>query len=149
LSNTLIAGDLTVDGTFSVTSGNTINSIDTLYLQTNPLASLVDIFNGAITMDNSGKIQAKVVAANEFQAVGGQSIGEGKIFTGTKEVFIATPLVKSNSRILITPTKESNQVLSVIDKVTDFGFTVTVPNVVAQDLSFDWFIINEIAGVEN
>ncbi|MDD5416249.1 MAG: MerR family DNA-binding transcriptional regulator [Candidatus Daviesbacteria bacterium] len=75
LADTLIAGDLMIDGTMSI-SGNSINSsgvgLDspevsngTLYLQNSTLAQGLDIFNGKVTIDPAGNIttQGKVIAS--------------------------------------------------------------------------------------
>jgi len=62
LGSTSIAGNLNINGTFSVDSaanGDSINSLSTLYLQNSPLAEMLDIFNGNVTIDKSGNITTK------------------------------------------------------------------------------------------
>ncbi|HVZ11945.1 MAG TPA: hypothetical protein VG965_02855 [Patescibacteria group bacterium] len=68
LADTNVLGALRVDDSFSI-SRNSINvesqadssdpSNGVLYLQNSPLASLVDIFNGGVVIDNTGSIVTK------------------------------------------------------------------------------------------
>jgi len=81
LGTTTIAGDVSVDGTLSLT-GNSINSVGAgsssptggsenptptgiLYIQNSPLAEGVNFFNGLITMDNKGNIMVQTITAKE------------------------------------------------------------------------------------
>jgi hypothetical protein len=151
LGATTIAGDLTVDGTFTITNGNTINSIDTLYLQSSTLSKLVDFFSGLVTIDNTGTIKAQFVTANQLQVISGKSSGTGTIRAGFSTVDISTNVVKSTSRILITPNAAITTPLAVTAKVeqnkttnTNGKFTVSLPYATTQDIHFDWLIINEV-----
>ena len=143
LSNTLIAGDLTIDGTLQISNGSEINALPILYFQNSPLATKVDFFNSQVVIDQNGNLTAQTISASEYQGVAGKSVGSGKILSGTKSSAILTPLVKPNSRILVTATTETGQVLSVTEKVEGLGFTVSIPSLTSQDIPFDWFIINE------
>ncbi|OGE30366.1 hypothetical protein A2631_01160 [Candidatus Daviesbacteria bacterium RIFCSPHIGHO2_01_FULL_44_29] len=55
LGQTTIAEEVNVDGTLSVT-GNAINSIGTLYLQSAPLSTKLDIFGGKLVIDIDGNL---------------------------------------------------------------------------------------------
>ncbi len=168
LASTTIAGDLTVDGTFSI-SQNSINvagitchpesssgsikwipdqvgndnGCGILFLQNSPLAQGVDILNGLVTIDKKGNLKAQSVTVSEFRVVANKISGSGKISSGAKSVDIENTQVMKNSRILITPTSETNLVLAVTDKVEGKKFIVSAPQIVAADLNFDWFMITE------
>ncbi len=143
LASTFIAGDLTIDGALSIENGSEINVIGILYLQKSLLAKGLDILNGKVTIDKEGNLRAQSVTVAEFKVVAGKISGSGKIASGTKSVEIENSRVSPNARILITPTSETNLVLAVTDKLEGKKFTVSAPQVVANDLIFDWFMINE------
>ncbi|MDO8570694.1 MAG: tail fiber domain-containing protein, partial [Candidatus Daviesbacteria bacterium] len=80
LSNTIIAGNFSVDGTMSLT-GDSINSIGvisspdggpegllgggngTLFIQNSSLAQSVNFFNGQVTIDKTGKLTVQEIVA--------------------------------------------------------------------------------------
>lgn len=154
LANTSIAGDLIVDGTLSV-NGSSINVIGSptcsetktncgvLYFQNSPLAYQVDFFNGLVTIDKTGNLRAQTLIVAEFKVVANKISGSGKIIAGTKSVDLENPLVKSSSRILITPSSETDLVLAVINKEEGRKFTVSTAQTATKDIIFDWFIVNE------
>lgn len=142
LSKTLIAGDLTVDGTLTLT-GSSLNTLGTLFIQNGPLAGNIDFFNGLVTIDKLGNLRAQIVTVAEFRVVANKISGSGKINTGTKSVYIENPLVKSSSRILITPTLETDFVLAVVEKAEGKKFTVATAKEATKDIVFDWFMVNE------
>lgn len=156
LASTNVAGDLVVDGTLSIT-GNSVNVIGSpdctdggvpcgiLYLQNSPLAYLVNLFNGLVTIDKFGNIRAQAVIVAEFKVISGKISGSGKIEAGSKFSEIDNPLVKPTSRILITPTQETSLVLAVTTKEEGKKFTVSSAQIVDKEIVFDWFLVNEIA----
>ncbi len=155
LANTTVAGDFVQDGTLTITNGSTINSYGTMYLQNSPLAEKLDIFNGQVTIDNKGtlvaqNISAKTVKVAEYKVISGKTSGSGVIKAGTKSVDILNGVVNQTSRILITPTSDTDFVLAVTSKINadpttnKLGkFTVSAPKIAPADLSFDWWMINE------
>ncbi len=154
LANTMVAGDLTVDGTLAL-NGNSLNVIGApdcseenktcgiLYIQNSPLAYQVDFFNGLASIDKFGNFKAQTVTVAAFKVVANKISGSGKIATGTKSVDIENAQVHPNSRILITPNSETNLVLAVTDKSEGKKFTVSAAQTVPSDVIFDWFLINE------
>ena len=67
LGKTTIAGDLSIDGTLSL-SGDTGNAMDTLFLQSSPLARLINLFNGKVLIDKDGNITIEgLVSANKVE----------------------------------------------------------------------------------
>ncbi|TSC65990.1 MAG: Uncharacterized protein CEO21_288, partial [Microgenomates group bacterium Gr01-1014_80] len=118
LPKTTVAGDLNIDGAFSI-SGNSINVIGVsqgdalstqgvplyngiLYLQNSPLAQAVDIFNGLVTIDNTGNLVAQTITASEYRVKAGQTSGSGTLAAREFEVPIFNTSVGTNSRILIS-----------------------------------------------
>ncbi len=134
LGTTTVAGDLSVDGTFSVT-GNSINALTTLFIQNNPLSNLVDFFNGKATIDKNGRI------AVESLALGDQSVGKGIIPAGATEVTIPTNAVSPTSHIFLTPTTDlaGGLVVGPITAGTSFKVILTQPNL--SGVSFNWLIV--------
>jgi hypothetical protein len=149
LADTNIAGNLTVDGTMTIT-GDSINSLGTLYIQSSPLAEFVDIFNGLVTIDKTGKVVAveivtdvlTITATKKDSSENDPTIGSGKIETGELEVAVFTNRVTSNSKIFVQPrSKTGGQPLNVIDIVESAGFVVTVEKPFEEDITFDWWVI--------
>ncbi len=132
LGHTIIAGDLTQAGNFSVVgnlsiNGGSINSIDTLKLQ-----------DGLVTIDKNGNLVAQSILVAEFKVVANKISGSGKISAASSSADVVNPLVTQNSRILITPTSPTNQVLAVTSKVDGQKFTVSANEKPNTDISFDW-----------
>ncbi len=150
LGSTRISGDLNIDGTLSITNGNTINALSTLYLQSSPLAEHIDIFNGKVTIDRDGtlkaeKVEAKTIQTEQINLLTGKTSGSGKLQAGKFEVPVFNNLVTSHSRVIITPTSRTSLTLSVTDKIEGAGFVVGTAVPVTQDVNFDYIIINEVA----
>ncbi|MCL4366165.1 MerR family DNA-binding transcriptional regulator [Patescibacteria group bacterium] len=154
LAATTVAGDLTVDGTLSL-NGNSVNVIGSpvcsevnkdcgiLYIQNSPLAYQVNFFNGLVAIDKAGNLRAQTVTVAAFKVVANRISGSGKITAGTKSVDIENAQVEDNARILITPNSETNLVLAVTNKAAGKKFTVSVAQPATEDITFDWFLINE------
>jgi hypothetical protein len=140
LGSTTIAGDLSVDGTFSV-SENKINAIGTLYLQSSALAEELDIFNGKVVIDKNGGIVAQSLEVAEIRITPDKSTGNGSIGTDQNIVEITNPLAKSNSKIFVTPKTLTDQVIAVTEK-TDGKFKVSTNSNPSSTLDFDYWIIN-------
>jgi hypothetical protein len=147
LGTTTIAGDLSVDGTFSITEGSKINALPVLYFQTTPLAEAVDFFNGLITFDKTGTINAKVVKAasittEDLKLKSGKSAGTGTMLIGQSSVEIPSSLVHSYSKIMLTITNDAEEILRVTAKVEGDHFVVSTRRPVITQVDFDWVIIN-------
>lgn len=151
LANTVIAGDLIQDGTFSITNGNEINVIGTgtendgiLFIQRSPLASSVNFFDGLFTLDKSGSFKAPSVTVANFKVVANKISGSGTIKAGEKSIIIDNPLVKQNARILVTPTSANNVILAVTEKTDDQSFIVSTAFDSTTDITFDWWMVQEV-----
>ena len=142
LGNTTIAGNFSVDGTLSLT-GDSLNSIGTLYLQDGPLADSLNIFNGLITMDKTGNISAKSVTASQFQVNSNTSAGTGIIPTGSTQLVIPNTLVEANSIILLTPDRPLDQTMAVTNKIPGATFTVQLLHPEMLDTSFNYLIVGQ------
>jgi len=149
LGNTTIAGNFSVDGTLSLT-GDSLNSIGTLYLQDNPLADKLDLFNGVVQIDKKGNITAQgeltttkvKVNSKDFAS---SSIGSGQILASDTQALIQTAAVTNSSKIFITPTTSTgSQTIIVSQKLPGQGFIVSLDHTYSQDVKFDWFIVDEV-----
>jgi len=143
LGNTTIAGELSQDGTLSITSGNSINALGILYFQNSSLADSVDFFNGKVTIDKTGTLTAQTISSSEIRATANRVVGTSKIVAGTTSVDITSPIVHTSSHILLTPDTATSQVLGISAKVEGNKFTVSIPNATPTDIPFDWLIVNE------
>ncbi|HEY4694655.1 MAG TPA: hypothetical protein VIH52_01700, partial [Candidatus Nanoarchaeia archaeon] len=111
---------------------------------------------GLIALDGdmtiSGKVSAKVVAAEEFKVKEAADTEEGKsqktagsatLPAGASELTIETVKVEENSLIFITPTKLTPQALAVVEKIAGESFKVAVSTEATEDITFNWIIINQ------
>lgn len=144
LAKTIIAGDLTVDGIFSIESGSIINSIPALFIQKSSQANLVDFFDGKITLDRDGTLKAASVIVAEFKVLANKISGSAKIPKGERQIKVENKLIKEDSRILITPTSEIDSVLAVTKKLDNEGFVVSTAKILVEDATFDWWVIGEV-----
>lgn len=144
LGSTIVAGDLVQDGTLSLTNGNTINALPVLYFQKTDLAEKIDFFNGLVTIDKEGSMSAQAITTGELKVQANKISGAGKILVGSKTVEVENPSIGSNSRILITPTSETDDVLSVTTKEEGKKFVVSLAKPAEADISFDWLLVNEV-----
>jgi hypothetical protein len=143
LGNTTIAGDLSVDGTFSINNGNSINALPTLFIQNGPLAQLVDFFNGLVTIDKNGLVQAKTIATDQIKINADKSAGEATLQAGQTEVAVFNNLTEDNSIVIITPETNTTQNLAVTGKVSGSGFVVSVPATSLSDIKFSYLIVGQ------
>jgi len=156
LGETTIAGDLTVDGMFSISS-NSINVVGTqtpevskltsgvagtgiLFLQNSPLAQGLDIFNGKVTIDKDGNLFASSITVDQIKINSGKSIGSGIIPKGSTEVVIENELVEENSLIFISPTISLSQRPAITQKEKG-KFTVSLLKTEPEDINFNYFIV--------
>lgn len=144
LGSTIVAGDLVQDGTLSLSEGNTINALPTLYLQKSALAGAVDFFNGAVTIDKEGHLQAQTVTVTELKVAGKKISGNAQIMAGKASVEVESPVVTASSRILVTPSSSTSAVLAVTARQAGQKFVVSTTQPVSDDTSFDWWLINEV-----
>jgi hypothetical protein len=149
LSETLIAGNLTIDGILSIENGNEINAIDTLYLQKSLLAQKIDIFNSKVVIDKSGNITAAQVSAEEYKVIANKTSGSGKIPLGASEILVENEKITSGSRIFITPINQTEMVLAVTEKLPGKGFKITPSSTASEDILFDWWMINEVEPIND
>ncbi|OGE46175.1 hypothetical protein A3B39_02155 [Candidatus Daviesbacteria bacterium RIFCSPLOWO2_01_FULL_37_10] len=85
--------------------------------------------------------------AQEYQVIAGQTSGSGTLAAGTFEVPVFADRVGQSSRILITPTTPTSLTLAVTEKVPGAGFVVSTTLPTPEALTFDWWIINEVAEI--
>jgi hypothetical protein len=143
LGRTTIAGDLSVDGTFSITSGNAINTLPILYLQNNLLAEKIDMFNGKVTVNKDGTIETATIIANQIKVNQNTSLGKGVITSGQTEVTIENSLIEENSIVLITPDAPLSQTLAASDIQTGKSFKVKLLNPETGNINFSYLIIGQ------
>jgi hypothetical protein len=106
LSNTLIAGDLTADGTMAI-SGKSVSAIGTLYLQSGPLAEGRDVLNGnlTITKDDSLTLSEGNLVVAQGTITGNDSIsGRAQIKAGATQLRVDRSWKSAPSVVQVTST---------------------------------------------
>jgi len=68
------------------------------------------------------------------------------IVTNGREVVVDTEAVGANSRIFVTPRNKVTQPLYVIEIREGESFKVEVGSPIDKDITFDWWIVEEVAG---
>jgi hypothetical protein len=143
LGRTNIAGDLSVDGTFSVSEGSKVNALPTLYFQTSALAEAVDFFNGLITINKDGALAAKEVVAEQFSVKADSSAGQMIIQAGETEIPVLNQLVDTDSIIILTSETAGAPALAVSDKVESTGFVVKLGAAHTEDIKVSYLIVGQ------
>jgi hypothetical protein len=106
----------------------------------------VNILAGKVTIDTSGNIStqgvlsAQTVETSNIVIKGSGSIGSTTIPSGKTSVDIYTPLMKTTSKVFITPTSLSYTPIAVSNKGNGW-FTVSTASSQITDINFDWMII--------
>lgn len=153
LGSTIVAGDMVVDGTFSIQSGNTVNALPVLFIQKSPLAEMIDFFDGMVTVSKDGRISASEIFAKKIESdsistteiyiSSDKVVGSAKIDSGLQSVDIDNSLVTKASKIMVTATSGTDQALAVTNKEEGKKFTVSIPKTTEETISFDWLLINQ------
>jgi len=136
MGSTLIAGDLTVDGTMSI-SGNSLSTLGTLYIQNSSLAGPVDLFNGAVTIDETGTLAVKKIELPP------EVLGEAIIPAGSLEIPVFTEAITEKSKVFLTPTTPTGgQSLIMSEIISGSGFVVSLEEPFSSDIRFNWVILD-------
>lgn len=110
------------------------------------------IIAGKITLTGdifiSGKVSAKTVAAEEFQVKSTEegndkTAGVATVIAGTDELVINSTKVDDTSLVFVTPTKQTNLQLAVVEKLAGTSFKVKLNALATEDVSFNWLIVNQ------
>jgi len=157
LGNTLVAGHLIVDGTLDIENGNEVNVLGTLFLQKSSLAQGLDIFSGKVTIDKDGnlktegKVTASEIKTNKLtisnnsiassSATLSASIGKATLPSGETKVTVQTADVVESSKVFITPTTQTDKVLSVTNIESGKSFDVSILSPTTVDINFNWWVV--------
>ncbi len=153
ITGNIASGLLSIHGMdTSLNNGNggaSINSVGDLNLQSNQLGG-INILAGEVTIDTKGNIKTQgeitttKINIDTASNPASPSLGSGLIGAGKTSVDISTAAVTANSKIFVTATsKTGGQELIVSKKSAGTGFTVEVEHPYAQDIKFDWWIVDE------
>jgi hypothetical protein len=141
LSDTVINGKLNI-GTLTFDNVNqSMNAVGTLKIQDLALGN-IEFLGGLITFDTSGNIQAQTVTANKYK-VAGASAGTATLSSGQTSIFVESSQVTEDSLIFVTATSVANSPLTVLNKQSGSGFTVSVSQSSNQPITFNWFIVDK------
>jgi hypothetical protein len=109
----------------------------------------VEFVAGQITMDTNGnmKVAGSLTTSKvkiDTSDTLGASAGKSSIPAGQTAIVINTTAVKPESLIFVTATSKTGQVLSVSNQVSNSSFTVNIPAASAQNINFNWWIIDAV-----
>lgn len=140
LGSTLIAGDLTVDGTLSIT-GDSLSAMGTLYLQNGPLAKAVDLFDGKVTFSQNGSLtlhEGSLAVAKG--TIGGNDTirGRASLKAGATSVRVDRSWSSEPSSMTLTPTYNTR---AWIEDLSPSGFTIKVDSAPSQAKDIHWLAI--------
>ena len=113
----------------------------TLYLQKG-LAGNVDVFDGRIVMQPNGSVRAKKYSVSTVDdGVTGASAGRIVVGAGEKvvEVVVDAGVLTDDSMIMVTPEKP---VAVGAVKTGDAVFEIELGEVLTEDLSVNWWVVN-------
>jgi hypothetical protein len=148
VTGTISAGNLTIEGLDSL-SQSSINTLGgTLKIQSLGVNN-VEFVAGQITMDTNGnmKVAGSLTTSKvkiDTSDTLGASAGKSSIPAGQTAIVINTTAVKPESLIFVTATSKTGQVLSVSNQVSNSSFTVNIPAASAQNINFNWWIIDAV-----
>lgn len=93
------------------------------------------------------EISAEIVEVEKISIVStdfAQSLGAATIVAGEMEVFIENMSVEEGDKVFITPNTPMKQSIAATEVRAGEGFVVSMVDSLDNDVSFDWFIVNEI-----
>ena len=147
INGVLEAGLIDIDG---LEGAITVNG-ESLKLQWGDKAGNIDMFNGKIVFNAQGEIlntegisvnkQYLVSVESSDDEVNSNSVGQGKIEKGSKEVMIKASLVKSNSKIFVTARSLTGGQELIVTDINDGEFKVEIENPAENDIKFDYWIL--------
>ena len=136
------------------TTNGTLCTDQTMYLQKS-LAGNVDVLNGALLVEPNGNVTVKgtllaqkvettdVTTENVTIKAASKSVGNGTILKGQTQLVIDNTLIKAGSKVFVTATSSTGgQALIVKEKLDGVSFTVELDRPVAEDVAFDWWVVN-------
>ena len=144
LSDTSVTGKLDIGAIEIDSAESSIDTVGTLKIQ--PLAlGDIEFFGGLITFDTQGNATVQEITAKKYN-VEGESSGTSIIAAGSTSVFVPTSAVTADSLVFTNPKSPIYFPLSVTSKVDGSGFTVEMFQPETSDISFDWWIVDKVAG---
>lgn len=136
LGDTLVNGKLSVGTLMFDNLGNSIDAVGTLKIQPMALGP-IEFMNGKVVIDQDGNI-----TANKYK-VSGASAGTTKLLKDENSVDVATDQITEQSRVFVTATTLTSSVLTVTEKTPGIGFKVEIISPAAEDITFDWWIVDQ------
>lgn len=125
-------------------------SLLNFFLAINPDTLVYLDKDGNLNLDgiiSAKEISAKNMTAEKIYLVSddsNQSLGNSVLKKGETNVFISNRSIEGNDKIFITPTISTKQNIAITDIKSGEGFTVSIVEPEDKDITFSWFILNEI-----
>lgn len=130
--------------------GSENESLLNFFLAINPDTLVYIDENGDLNLDgilSAREISAESVETEKISIIStdfSQSLGAATILAGKTEIFIENISIEEGDKIFITPNVPMKQTIAVTEVKAGEGFLVSMVDSLDKDVSFDWFVINEI-----
>lgn len=125
-------------------------SLLNFFLAINPKTLIYTDKDGNINLDGfivAKEISVKNINTEKISIISTdstQSVGKATILKGEISVFVKNNSTDTNDKIFITPNTPIKQTIATTEIKSGEGFAVSIAEPLDKDLTFDWFIINEI-----
>ena len=138
-----INGDLEVSGKITAQSGE----FDDLTVSTASFSAIIanqlDTSNlRSATISSTLLTTEEIAIATSSANPGNETIGQAILPVGNNQVLVLAKAVKDSTKVFVTPTTITNQVVTVTHIIPSQGFIVETATPVTTDLTFNWWIIN-------
>jgi hypothetical protein len=140
LGSTLIAGDLTVDGTLAII-GDSLSVMGTRCLQNGPVAKALDLFDGKVSFGQDGSLALHEggLAVAKGTISGNDTIrGRVQLRAGTTELRVDRSWKDAP---IIVQLNLSYNARTWVENLTDKGFTVRVDTPAPGDKDIYWLVL--------
>ncbi|MCK4636091.1 MAG: hypothetical protein KAT32_04475 [Candidatus Moranbacteria bacterium] len=130
--------------------GSENESLLNFFLAINPDTLVYIDENGDLNLDgmfSAREISAETVETEKISIIStdfSQSLGEATILAGETGIFIENISIEEGDKVFITPNVPMKQIIAVTEVRASEGFLVSMVDFLDGDVSFNWFVINEI-----
>ncbi len=130
--------------------GSENESLMNFFLAINPDTLVYVDESGDLNLEgllSAREISAEIIETEKISIVStdfSQSLGTATIIAGKTEVFIENVSVEEGDKVFITPNTPMKQTIAATEVRVGEGFLVSMIDPLIDNVSFDWFVVNEI-----
>lgn len=125
-------------------------SLINFFLAINPETLVYVDENGDLNLDgllSAREISTEIIKVEKISIVStdfSQSVGTNTITAGETEIFVKNVSIEEGDKVFITPNIAMKQSIAATKIMAGDGFIVSMMDSLDEDISFDWFIVNEV-----